>query len=805
MARTMNTRLHALSAAITCALLLGSAHAYAASEPAVASAASELALDIPAQPLRQALLQFSQQTGQNVLFDGNLDASLRSSAVQGRFSADQALVRLLAGSGLSFVRTDATTLSLIPMPSTGDSSLQLDATSITGNTFDAAITEGTRSYTTGRTSTATRLNLSPRETPQSVSVITRQRMDDQNMTDLDDVLYNTTGITVLKNGGERSLYQSRGQLVDSLQIDGVPTNISNAYSMDAISKPATDIYDRVEVVRGATGLTEGAGTPSAAINLVRKRPTAEPQVLLETSVGSWDNYRTMLDLSSALNAQGSLRGRTVMSYNDANSYMDNVKKDNQLFYGIVEMDISANTLATLGFSYQKDRNSGYDWSALPTAADGSFYPLSRSTNLTGKWNKLNKRNTSVFADIQHSFDNDWKMVVAANQIWSKSEFLGNYTWRVTGDRFSINPRHFFYDDTQTSLDGYVTGPFQLLGRRHELVLGANIRHDDFDYHGGRDAGYSYQFDINDMAGFNPPKPTGLNANMWKYNITQEQSGIYGAGRFSLSDSTTFILGSRVSWFKTENMTNTTGIARHTDYAKNQEITPYAGLVQELSDNLSAYASYTEIFKPQSYRDINDSLLNPMTGSNYELGVKGEFLDKRISASAALFQADQTGRAEYLPACNCYEASDKVRNRGVELEFNGALSSEWNLSAGYTYTQSKYIGGSQKGEEFASNAPRHLFKVATDYRLPGVLNKARVGGSFLTQSRIVNRDDGYKIEQAGYSLTNLHAVYEINEQLELQYNLDNVFDKKYIQTIGNDNYWNFYGEPRNFNVALRARF
>jgi outer membrane receptor for ferric coprogen and ferric-rhodotorulic acid len=159
----------------------------------------------------------------------------------------------------------------------------------------------------------------------------------------------------------------------------------------------------------------------------------------------------------------------------------------------------------------------------------------------------------------------------------------------------------------------------------------------------------------------------------------------------------------------------------------------------------------------------------------------------------------------LLPCNCYEPSEKVRNRGVELEVNGALTEEWNLSAGYTYVQSKYIGGEQKGEDYSSLAPRHLFKIATDYRLPGVLNKARVGGSVYAQSKITNREANYQIQQRGYALTSLHAIYELNEHLELQYNLDNVFDKKYIQTIGNDNYWNFYGEPRNFNVALRAKF
>lgn len=803
-------RISGLAVAIGCSLWLGAAQAQERAT-AGAPAASRQTLDIPAQSLRQALLVFSQQTGQNVLLDGNLDASLRSSPVKGLYAADQALAMLLAGTGLSFVRTDASTLSLLPV-ATG-TAMQLGATTISGQALGET-TEGTHAYTTGQTATATKLPMSLRETPQSVSVITRQRMDDENLRTLDDVLQSTPGITLIQNGAERSVYMSRGLQVENLQIDGVPTNMGNAYSMDAISKPVTEIYDRIEVVRGASGLLEGAGNPAAAINLVRKRPTAEPQVLVNTSVGSWDDYRTMVDLSSPLNPEGSLRGRTVIAYNNANSYRDTAQKENQLFYGIAELDITPQTLATLGFSYQKERNSGYDWSALPTRADGSFYPMSRSTSLTGDWNKLDKRNTTVFGDIQHYFANDWKLVVAVNQMWSKSEFLGNYSWRVSGDTYSINPRLFSYDDTQTSVDSSLSGPFQLLGRQHDLIVGTNVRKDDFDYRGGRDASYSYVVDMNNLGAFNPPRPSGLNGNMWKYNITQEQAGVYSATRLSLTDSTKLILGSRISWFKTETLNHVSARLKN-DYSSNQQITPYAGLVQELDEHHSAYASYTEIFKPQSNLDAGGSPLDPMTGSNYELGLKGEYFDKRLNSALAVFQSDQTGRAVLIEQANacvngvsaCYRAAEKVRSRGIDMELSGALTADWNLSAGYTYTRSKYVAGQAKGDSFATSTPRHLFKLSTDYRLPGDWKQLRVGGSFYAQSRMYQseNDGAYYSEQKAYTLTNLHAAYEINRHLEVQYNLDNVFDKKYYQTLGNSNYWNWFGEPRNFNLALKAKF
>ncbi len=788
--------------------------ALAAFAPAMAEPLNHY--NIQAGSLAEVLSRYARESGVSISFETRQLASQNSNGLTGDYGVDEGFAALLRGHGLQAVpSSDGYVLMVVPQ---AQGAVELDATRVNANTVGVS-SEETRAYTVGSTSTATRLPMSLRETPQSVSVVTRQQMDDQGMKNLDDVLQDAPGITIVKNGGERSLYMARGQLVDTLQIDGVPTNISNAYSMDAISKPTTDIYDRVEIVRGATGLLEGAGNPSATINLVRKRPTAEPQALIETSVGSWDDYKTMVDLSSPLNDQGTVRGRTVITYNNANSYMDTAKKENQVFYTLLEADISKDTMATLGFSYQKERNSGYDWSGLPTQESGKFYPLSRSTSLTGKWNHLDKRNTTVFGDIQHYFANDWKLVVAANQTWAKSDFLGNYTQRVNGteNMFTLNPRHFRYDDTQTSVDTYLSGPFSFMGKQHDLVVGSNVRVDDFDYHGGRDASYKYVFDITDPGSFNPPTPTGLNVNQWKYNITQKQAGVYAAGRFSLTDSTKLILGSRISWFKNESMSFVSKKINN-EYEKNAEITPYAGLVQELNDNISAYASYTEIFKPQNNLDSNGTVLKPMTGSNYELGLKGEFLDKRLNTSAAVFQTDQIGRAEaYSDAqadtlCpelpnGCYRASEKVRNRGIDLELNGALTEDWNLSAGYTYTQSKYVAGSQKGEDYSALSPRHLFKVTTDYRLPGVMNQTRVGGSFFAQSKMTNTypGDDYKIQQQGYALTNLHAIYEINKNLEVQYNLDNVFDKKYYQSTGNTNYWNFYGAPRNFNLALRVKF
>ena len=780
-------------------------------QPAHAQPRAPIAFDLPAGSLDATLTEIARLTRTVVSYDPQLVRGLNAPAVQGVYTMDAALRVALAGSGLESTRAADGTLTLRRAPAAQTTTL---APVTVSGMLPPVDTSGT--YVVQVTNSATRLNLSPRETPQSVTVVTRQRMDDQSMQNLDDVLQATTGISVVQNGSERSVYQARGQLIDNLQIDGVPANISNAYSFDAINKPTTEIYDRVEVVRGATGLLEGAGNPAAAINLVRKRPGYETTGVMTLSAGSWDDYRTMLDVSSPLNEAKTLRGRAVVAYTNAGDFQQRAGKENSLFYGILEADITPATTVTAGLTYQKDRNQGYDWSGLPTREDGSFYPMSRKTALVGDWNYLNKRNTNLFADIKHELANGWKLTVAGNWLSAKSDFLGNYTQRTTGDIFTLNPRLFQYDDTQWGVDAYASGPFQLLGRQHELVVGATTRKDDFSYHGGRDAGYRYLVDMNDLSAFNPPAPTGLDAHMWQYNITQKQQGIYTAGRFSLTDSTTFILGARMSWFEFDRFAQTT-VRTESRYEQRGKVTPYAGVVQDLNENLSAYASYTEIFKPQENIGVDGGVLPPMTGQNYEIGLKGEFMDRRVNAALALFQTDQKGRADLIQDSDlcppgifsCYRAAEKVRNRGVDFEVNGAITPAWNVSLGYTYTQSKYAQGPQSGQVFASTYPRHLLKVSTDYRLPDQWNKLRVGGSVYAQSGIFNAsgpdEDEYKISQGAYTLVGLHAVYDVNKNLAVQFNVDNLFDRNYYQSVGNTNYWNYFGQPRTFRLALRATF
>lgn len=237
---------------------------------------------------------------------------------------------MLAGTDLEAVRTGEREFQLVRQANIPKGAVTLGSTTISSKGL-GEVTEDTGAYTTGRMASATKLPMSLRATPQSVTVITRQRIEDQSLANLNEVVQNTPGLTLRRTGPERSSYYARGLSLDNIMYDGLPTSLdSSQVSQDLLSADMA-MYDRVEVVRGATGLMQGAGNPSAAINLIRKLPTREFQASMEGSMGTWDRYRTEVDVGGALNDTGSVRGRMVTAHQTGNSYCDTLDNERSLF------------------------------------------------------------------------------------------------------------------------------------------------------------------------------------------------------------------------------------------------------------------------------------------------------------------------------------------------------------------------------------------------------------------------------------------------------------------------------------------
>ncbi|WP_460106091.1 TonB-dependent siderophore receptor [Pseudomonas sp. H2_G10] len=605
------------------------------------------------------------------------------------------------------------------------------------------------------------------------------------------------------NGPGRQSYTARGFDIDNLMYDGIPSGYKGA-SVGA--QPNLAMFDRVEVVRGATGLVTGAGNPSAAINLIRKRPLDEQKVTLTGAAGSWDDYRGELDASSPLNDSGTWRGRVVTSYRDANSFIDHAEEYHGLFYAVTEADLSEDTTLTLGYSNQKDKTN-YFWGASMIGRDGHHLDLPRAYNPGTDWENKDQEINTVFAELRQQLANDWKLQINANYAEQNALFSGSYQLRWAADKtLARTVYQAAYDENQAGVDAFASGPFQAFGRTHELVVGASRRIYDMTTHDY--SPYDSYWPL--TAG----KPDFLHTTDTREITTQD--GFYLTTRLSLADPLKLILGGRLDWYDYD-----AHGSNASDYKVTRNLTRYAGLIYELDDQHSVYVSYSDIFTPQSAKDTAGTPVKPIVGKNYEVGIKGEYLGGALNASVALFRVDQQNRAtkvtvQNCPQTECYEASGEIRSQGIDFELQGALTDNWQVGGGYTYARTHTIkddANPQKvNQQFDTDTPEHLFKLTTRYNLQGPLEKFRVGGNISWQSRMYNdialaNGSSYRLQQGAYAVTDLMAGYKVNEHIDLQLNANNIFDRRYYSTIANsaDYGGDAYGNPRNMMLTAKYTF
>lgn len=809
---------HAIRAA-----LLGMA--FAATVPMEALAADGMALDataaqpynITAGPLGRTLSSFALSAGIALSFDPALTEGLTSPALAGVYAPRDAVQRLLAGSGLDIVpRTDGS--YTLKKRAVGTGALQdsrtLAPVVVAADAFRDGKTEGKRSYA-GSTS-ATRLNLSLRDTPQAISVVTRQQIEDQGLTTLQDALVQTPGITVDQSTSTQEYTQiySRGFQVDNYLLDGIPVaNAVDAVAFDTVA------YDRIEVVRGATGLISGTGSPAAAVNLVRKRPTREFAGAVSLQAGSWDRYRGEIDLSGPLTAEGRIRGRIVAAHQDEHSFIDRYQGKKDVFYGIVEADLASSTLLSAGFGQQNSKLTNASRGFPAFFSDGSLTDFSRSTNGAAAWSNYDRKQNMAFATLEHYFDNDWAAKLAVNYSSNKYQALQGYAQRdypdkLTGEGSGLWLANWNGKPEQTSVDAYATGPFTLLGRKHELVLGASasrLTSNGPSYPNWRLPDYDASIPNFYTWGGKSPKPDFDGKQTGTYSSAEREMAVYSTLRLRPTDRLSLILGGRLSnWERDTSSSPFNGERLYDHLEEKNKLTPYAGVVFALDSNWSAYASYTSIFQPQSYRDIQGNFLPPLEGKNYEVGVKGEFFDGALNASAAVFQLNQDNLAEAEPGfvwvagtgggSYAYRTVKGAVSKGLDLELSGQLRPGWQVLASYNYSKSEDASGAR----IQTMQPSSAIKLWTTYRLTGDWNSLTVGGGVNWQSSIYRDDVGPNNErftQKAYAVGALMARYQFSPQLSGTLNLNNVFDKKYYSTA----FGGFYGNPRNVMLAMKYQF
>ncbi len=783
---------------------------------------------IPAGPLDAAIMRFGDDAGLQMLYPADVVRGLRSAGLSGSFTADAALARLLAGTGLLYSFTGVNTVTITdPRRSTSgegavnpNGATALQKIEVTGL---GAATEGTGSYTTGEMATAAGLPLSIRETPQSVTVVTRQLLEDRQATTIADALGSATGISIQRYDSDRTEFFARGFALTEFQYDGVLAKTDGVYDY-GLSNADMTIYDRVEIVKGANGLLQGAGSPGAAVNLVRKKPTDTFQASLTGTAGSWDTYRSEMDVSGPLNADGSLRGRFAGAYEDSKSYLDHYEKRKFTLYGVLEADIADDTTLTVGADYQRNLPRGSSWTGLPMFySDGTRTDWDVSTNPATEWSRRNTYANNYFATLVHEFDNGWNLDVTLNHRRNGHDSVlgsagGGWPDPVTGAGVFQYVGRYGGNVVQNTADIRASGPIELFGREHDLMIGATASRtsDKGPWYGYGGVGYDPNVpNFFDWDGRTQEPAFDL---VGKYQTRTTQYGAYAATRLKPTDELSVIAGGRISWWDTNDLgtyDNATGTwAGAAAYSVKGELTPYLGVVYDLTDSYSVYASYTGIFKPQNSQDVAGAYLDPEMGNSYEAGVKGAFFDGALNTTAAVFMTKQDNVGEQagtdpVTGDPFYTAADGVTTKGFELEASGEVLPGWNVYAGYTYAHARKADGDRVYSFIQTSAPENVVKLFTTYQLPGEWEKLTVGGGIRWQDEIYGKvwspaSEYAIVSQKNVFLVDLMARYSFNEKVDLTFNAKNLLNEKYYAGFGNFD-TGFYGEPRSFSVSTKFKF
>ncbi|MCT7588324.1 TonB-dependent siderophore receptor [Aliarcobacter butzleri] len=642
----------------------------------------------------------------------------------------------------------------------------------------------------------------------------QQQIEDQNLQDVNDVLLQTPGVSVTQMGQKTSgfnTYYSRGMQITNVQRDGVPTSIKSFGTTELMGIENSALYERIEVTRGSTGLTNGSGNPSASINYVRKKPTKDFQGNTKISYGSWDTYKGTMDISGGLNESKSIRGKLVASYGEGDNQQDRYHQDNSLVYGALDFDLSDNTLLTTSLSHQKVKANDvavHHFISVDKKGDNQNI-FGRHDNPAANWTYTDTEKTNLSLGLEHYFNNDWKAV--ANYAFSKSKadrLVGLSRTVVNTTTGNIEGMALRAENTPDvhSIDLYTTGNIKAFEREYKLSFGVNGYSLESD-----DPSFVVKFPSTGTANITVPYK-GWNGSVEKPIITEngrtkvdeKEIGAFAALNIELSDPLHFIIGSRITNFE---RVNNKGKATQQEQKHTGEIIPYAGLIYDIDQNFSTYASYTSIFNPTSIRkDTSGNYLDPEKGNTVEFGLKSEFYDGNLNTSIAYFITKQdnlavkTNPLELTPdGDDAYTTEDGAEIKGWDLTIGGEILENWNMSGGYTYT---YTNAKDKdGERLnAAFVPKQTFKLFTSYKY----NKFTIGGGVNWQSEInaINKYNTTKlIQQKAYVVANAMAKYEVKKDFDVILNVNNLFDKTYQYYPGEGG----YGDERNYTLSLNYKF
>ncbi|WP_454280077.1 TonB-dependent siderophore receptor [Sphingomonas sp. Marseille-Q8236] len=807
-------------------LLLATTGAAAMVMASAAAAQTTRRYDIPAGNLADVLNRYAQQAGVELAYPAELTTGRTSPGLKGSFALAEGLSHILTGSGLSFRQTGERAFTLEAAPQVANGTIQLGPVRVEGRgesasiplgstTSDPGTTEASRSYASPVTTTALRMPTTLKETPQSVTIITRQRIEDQNLTEITQALAQTVGVTFNASGSpdsDSSVLYSRGFAVSNWQVDGIARPTAYGFG-DSYADLA--IYDRAELIRGASGLLNGSGNPAATVNLVRKRATAQTQILLEGQGGSWSYGRGQIDIGGPVDGDGRVRARFVGAYQGGGLNIDRATTHRNVLYATAETELTDTTMLRVGIDYLRRQADQSNMNGVPIiTTDGKPTRFARSRNTVTDWTRYDRDSLSAFASLEQRVG-AWSLRLDVDRTQKNYDMVFGYALdgalNPDGSGIGIYPGRWAATQRMATVIGTASGPLKIFSDDDLLMVGAT-------HYQTKEDGPAYKnWDYPDTAianyytwqGKGPAEPD------WVYRgetgNKERQTAAFGTLRLKPVSPLSLIAGGRITnWLRDTWNVRVTGTRTTSRIEEKGQFTPYAGLVLDVTRQVSLYASYTDIFQPQDYRDVQGRFLDPLVGKGYELGAKAALNDGKLNLSAAWFRIQQSNFAVYVPGVvgptgdYVYKALDGTRSEGVELEASGEILPGWQVSGGYSHVEPK----DRDGVRLNANLPSDSVKLLTSYDAGKAgIHGLNVGGNLLWNSSSYTDISGWvsgqtRATQPAYAVVDAFVRYALTPQLSLSVNASNLFDKRYYSNM---DWFATFGEARRIVGTLRARF
>lgn len=696
--------------------------------------------------------------------------------------------------------TAATVLAALSSSVFAAQTADLETVHIKGQrSYNAIATEKNGDYSSFAATVGTKIPASLREIPQSVSIITNQQVKDRNVDTFDQLARKTPGLRVLSNDDGRSSVYVRGYEYSEYNIDGLPAQMQSING----TLPNLFAFDRVEVMRGPSGLFDSSGEMGGIVNLVCKRPAKAFQGHAAAGFGTHKQYKAEADVSGSLNSDGSVRGRVMAQTVGASPRPAEKNNRHETFYAAADWDINPDTVLGAGYLYQQRHLAPYN--GLPADANNKLPSLPQHVFVGADWNRFKMNSHDVFADLKHYFGNGGYGKVGMRYSDRKAD--SNYTFAgsklnnagqadVAGLGTDIKQKAF-------AVDASYSRPFALGNTANEFVIGADYNR----FRSTNEQGRSTVANNIALDSFHSTPYVSLMQNAragahgYKHTLDTEnldKLGVYGKSVFHPVDRLSLIGGWRLGHYKIES-----GDGKTLHKASRTKFTGYAGAVYDLNDNNSLYLSLSQLYTPQTSLGTDGKLLKPRQGNQFEVGYKGSHMDDRLNTRVSFYRMKDKNAAAPLNPNNKktrYAALGKRVMEGVETEISGAVTPKWQIHAGYSYLHSQIKTASNSRDDgIFLLMPKHSANLWTTYQVTPELT---IGGGVNAMSGITSSAG---MHAGGYATFDAMAAYRFTPKLKLQINADNIFNRHYYARVGGANTFNIPGSERSLTANLRYSF